>query len=216
MWKSQLRNVSAKTIPTMRTNLKKVPKKPEGNNCNKKLEEMANKLSNYNLLLKERWEAGWPAFQEYYKPLQKIKEYDLFILTIKDEYNWLVDNWDLHEGKSSLYNSIPEDVACEALRILETHEQTQKEYDTAKQYEFEGWRISRDFNFDYQRNINSLLIQDPQGDIKVHLSWSNGEDNGLIRKPGSSDTVDTNFGEHNIYRLSGYYDAREFGFSWHE
>ena len=219
MWKSQLRNVSAKTIPSMRTNLKKVPKKPERNNCNKKLEEMANKLSNYNLLLKERWDAGWPAFQEYYEPLQKAED-DLFILTIKKEYNqhrsW--ENWDLHEGKNYLYNPIPEDVACEALRILETHGYTQKDYDSMKEYEFEGWIIKRDLNWDYQRNINSLMIHDPQGDIKVHLSWSNGEDNGMIRKPGSgySDTVDTIFGEHNIYQLSGYYDARDFGFSWHE
>ena len=28
--------------------------------CNRKLKEFADKLRNYNILLKERWEAGWP------------------------------------------------------------------------------------------------------------------------------------------------------------
>ena len=216
MWKSQLRNPSAKTVPTMRTNLKKVPKKPEGIDCNKKLEEMANKLSSYKLLLKERWEAGWPAFQESYEILSP-DESDVFVLTLKDEYSrssW--ENWDLNETKNSLFNPIPEEIACKALDILKNHEETVSEYGTEKTYKFKDWNIKRDLNLDYQRNINSLKIIDPQGNIQVHLSWGNGEDTRLIRKPGTTDTVDTTSGEYNIYRISGYYDARKFGFSWHE
>jgi hypothetical protein len=217
MWKSKLSKPSTKTIPSLRTNLRKVPVKPQENNCNEQLKNMANKLSSYKLLLEERWEAGWPAFQEYYRIIPAGDASNVFALTLKDEYSrssW--ENWDLFETKKYLFNPIPEEIACKALDILKNHEQTSMEYDTGKSYKFKDWNIERNLNWDYQHNINSLKIIDPQGNTQIHLSWGNGEDTRLIRKPGSSDTVDTTFGGYNIYKISGYYDARKFGCSWHE
>ena len=37
MWKSKLSKPSTKTIPSLRTNLRKVPVKPQENNCNEQL-----------------------------------------------------------------------------------------------------------------------------------------------------------------------------------
>ena len=223
MWKSQLKNT---TIPTMRTNLRKPPVKPDtGDKCNKKLEHLYNVLKNYNLLLKERWESNWPAFQQYYEVTVNNEKTNSseFVIAIKNEHSWggkRFNSWrdaDIHEVTDYKYNPIPEPIACKALEILEVHAQTDSEYGTEKEYEFNGWKIYRDYNWDYQRNLNSIKIVDPQNVIQIHLSWANGEDNGAIYPNGnSSDSVNTVSGEHNIYRISGYYDARNFGFTWHE
>ncbi len=220
MWKSQLKNT---TIPTMRTNLRKPPVKPV-DKCNKKLEHLYNVLKNYNLLLKERWESNWPAFQQYYEVTDNNEKTNSseFAILIKDEhssggkrYDW--KSADIYEYTNYKYNPIPEPIACKALEILEVHARTDTEYGSEKEYEFNGWKIYRDYNWDYQRNENSIKIVDPQNVIQIDLSWANGEDNGIIYPNGnSSNSLNTVGGEHNIYKISGYYDARNFGFTWHE
>ena len=221
MWKQQLRTKTSNA--TMDLDIKPTPKKKK-TNCLKKLEEMANKLENYNILLEERWNAGWSNFSEYYEPI--IREYSTadggvhysFGLKIKDEYNAysLPDNHlDIYEQKEVIFNPIPEDVACEALRILNTHQKTTTDYDSERQYRYNDWFITRDYNEDYQRNTNSIEIADPDGALQISLHWGNGEDNGTIDDPNNPDLYQ--YGrEPNLYKISGYYDAMQFGFNWHK
>ena len=221
MWKQQLRTKTSNA--TMDLDIKPTPKKKK-TNCLKKLEELANKLKNYNILLEERWNAGWSDFSEYYEPLvtkhstaDTVEAFYQFGLKIKDEYSIhsFSNHLDLHENKEVIFNPIPEDVACEALRILNTHQKTSMEYDSEQHYDYKGWFIVRDYNQDYQRNRNSIEIADPDGALQISLHWGNGEDNGTIEDPNNPDVFQ--YGrERNLYRISGYYDAWDFGFNWHK
>ncbi len=220
MWKQQLRTKTSNA--TMDLDIKPTPKKKK-TNCLKKLEEMANKLENYNLLLEERWNAGWSDFAEYYKPIPTnlhLTNWQEFAVKIKNKYRgytaYVDTHIDIYEHKEVYFNPIPEDVACEALRILNTHQRTSTDYDSAKHYDYNGWTIIRDYNEDYQRNRNGIEIADPDGASQISIYWGNGEDNGSIHDPNNPDLYLYDASERNIYRISGYYDAQEFGFSWHK
>tara|TARA_R100000773_G_scaffold4705_1_gene5234 strand:- start:3397 stop:4047 length:651 start_codon:yes stop_codon:yes gene_type:complete len=190
----------------------------EDDDCNRKLQQMANKLKNYNLLLKQRWEAGWPKHQEYYEIVgdEKNAEYSTFQIKVKREHRYFSTDSFMFESTASRYNPIPEEVACKALEILETTPRTNLEYGSAQSTIFNGFELIRDFNFDYQYNTNALEVRDPQGVEKIRLSWANGEDTAFVHPYGSRRSVNLATGTNNLYVISGYYDAREFGFSWHE
>ena len=53
-----------------------------------------------------------------------------------------------------------------------------------------------------------------KGEIVISIGWRNGEHVQNIRDEGKN--IDTIFGKHNIFDISGYYEARNFGFSWHK
>lgn len=188
----------------------------EDDDCNRKLQQMANKLKNYNLLLKQRWEAGWPQHQEYFE-IESDKQradYSSFEILVKEENKFTSLDQYIFEATIFKYNPIPENVACRVLEILEETPQTDKEYNSAVIFEFEGYTIYRDFNLDYQNNVNRLVVTSPNKKEEIELSWANGEDIGLVRRGGRD--INLVMGSNNIYRISGYYDAREFGFSWHK
>jgi len=190
----------------------------EDDECNRKLQQMANKLKNYNLLLEERWKAGWPRYAEYFESTEsKSPSSKIFQLFKKG-----VDYSQYFEQTRFTYNPIPEPVACKALEILESHQRTQSDGggdENSKTYNFEhdgvDWRIIRSFNFDYQDNNNSLLIVADVGEYKnrlfILLEWGNGE-----FFTGIYDENDNRIDTSGINKYSGYYDAREFGFSWHK
>ena len=67
MWKQQLRTTTS--TPTIDLDIEPTPKKKK-TDCLSKLKEMVDKVENYNLLLRERWEAGWPEHSEYFQPLR--------------------------------------------------------------------------------------------------------------------------------------------------
>lgn len=186
--------------------------------CNRKLQQMANKLKNYNLLLKQRWEAGWPKHQEYYEISrdEKDAEFSMFEIKVKREHRGYSTDSYMFESTISIYNPIPEEVACKALELLETAPRTNLEYGSAQSTIFNGFELIRNFNFDYQYNVNRLLVIDPQGVEKIKLGWINGEDTAFVHPYGSRRSVNLATGTNNLYVISGYYDAREFGFSWHE
>jgi len=188
----------------------------EDDECNRKLQKMANKLKNYNLLLKQRWEAGWPQHQDYFE-IEEDKQkadYSLFIIEVKEENKFTSLDQYIYESTAFKYNPIPENVACRVLEILEETPRTEREYSSPKIFEVEGYTIYRDFNFDYQNNVNKLIVTSPNKKEEIRLSWSNGEDTGLVRLGGRD--INLAIGSNNIYRISGYYDARDFGFSWHK
>ena len=132
----------------------------------------------------------------------------LFIVNLKDEYRWGGkkpdwETWDIYEEKETTFTKIPEDVACEALRILETHEMTNLEYNSHKRYTYNDWAIIRDYNFDYQGNINYLRIDNPSGASPIVIKWGNGEDLGGIYEGGKGRTID-------VIRGSSYDDSVSF------
>ncbi len=188
----------------------------DDDDCNRKLQQMANKLKNYNLLLRKKWEAGWPQHQEYFElenDEQKANS-SFFVIKVKEENKFTSLEQYIFESTTSIYNPIPESVACKVLEILEETPQTDKEYESAIFIEFEGYKIYRDFNFNYQYNVNKLVVTPPNGKDEIELSWTNGEHTGLVLGVGRRQ-VNLATGSNNIYRTSGYYDGRDFGFSWH-
>jgi len=193
----------------------------EDDDCNRKLQQMANKLKNYNLLLKQRWEAGWPKHQEYYE-IQRDEQdsdpyYSAFGIKVKGEHRKFSHDSYMFESTTSIYNPIPERVACKVLEILEETPRTNYGDDSSPTIiDFEGYKIYREFNFNYQYNVNKLVVTPPSGKTEIRLSWANGEDTGFVHPYGSRRSVNLARGTSNIYVISGYYDAREFGFSWHE
>ncbi len=189
----------------------------EDDDCNRKLQRMANKLKNYNLLLRQRWKAGWPQNQKYFEIErdEQRADFSFFGLKVKEENKFTSLKQYIFESAASIYNPIPENVACKVLEILEETPQTDKEYGSAITIEFEGYIIYRDFNFNWQYNVNRLEVTSPSGKNEIMLSWTNGEDTGLVRGVGG-ETVNLARGSNNIYRTSGYYDARESGFNWHK
>ena len=59
--------------------------------------------------------------------------------------------------------------------------------------------------------MNELAIVEKDKPFSIHLLWSNGE-----FFTGIYDENDNRIDTSGINKYSGYYDAREFGFSWHE
>jgi len=194
----------------------------EDDECNRKLQKMYNKLKNYNLLLRQRWEAGWPRYAEYFDAKRNERDEISSRFTIYEKpKKGELDNFFavFHERTDFIYNPVPEPVACKALEILKSHQRTYSDggsIDSHKTHYFEHdgvtWKIVRSFNFDYQDNHNKLVImKEEEWPPLIRLEWGNGESFfGIYDK--NNKRIDTS----GINKYSGYYDAREFGFSWHE
>jgi len=78
--------------------------------------------------------------------------------------------------------------------------------------------ILRKWQVDYQNNINKIGIKIGK-DLVISIGWENGENVRNVYdedEEGRLTSIDVIFGEHNIFDISGYYDARNFGFNWHK
>jgi len=165
-------------------------------------------MKNYTPLLKERWDKGWPAFQEYYeKPIDWQTDASLTVeIKLKRKYGGRSSRFaDLREVIECYYTPVPEEVACMALKMLSK----EKEDFT----EIGDYTIHRKFQVDYQDNVNELDISF-KNEYAILISWRNAENvQNIIDADKDMDTI---FGEHNIFVISGYYEARNFGFNWHK
>ena len=201
----------------------KVEPKNKRNNCNKQLEEYANKLKNMTNLMKERWEAGWPNHSEYFinsipKKVAGQKAFQLDQELNRKYYpEGEIEEMVLWERHWFIYNPIPEEVACEAIRLLEETPSSDVDgwgYEPV-QSEKNGWVILRYWNWNYQNNQNAIGVYnrtDPSA--KIEIGWRNGEDTRVIENKDGS-FVDTS-GDKNIYHMSGYYEGRKEGMNWHK
>jgi hypothetical protein len=165
-------------------------------------------MKNYTPLLKERWDKGWPAFKEYYTVNHNDGgNYNTFRVNLKEEYGGKKQRLysDIYELVDYSYEPVPEEVACMALKMLSEENEAFKIIG--------DYTISRKFEVDYQDNVNELDILF-RGEYVISISWRHGEHVQNIRDEGKN--IDTLFGEHNIFDISGYYEARNFGFSWHK
>lgn len=170
-------------------------------------------MKNYNLLSKERWDKGWPAFTEYYETDYSDKENEKeFYIYLKEKYGGDRVSKNIEEGVYFQYTPVPEEVACMALKMLSEERRQGKEIG--------NYSITRQWSIDYQRNSNFIEIYDEDsGKYSIQIGWENGE---LVQnvydedEEGRLTSIDVIHGEHNIFDISGYYEARNFGFTWHK
>jgi hypothetical protein len=102
-----------------------------------------------------------------------------FAIKMKDEYaEGSAANPGIFEYVRVKYEPVPEEVAAKALEFLKNSESTRRGFmehgDPPATAEIGEYKISRDYAYDYERNINNLRIY--KGDeLVVVLEWSNGE-----------------------------------------
>ena len=81
-----------------------------------------------------------------------------------------------------------------------------------------NYTISRLWSVDYQQNTNVIEI-DYDDETYILIGWENAENvqNVYVEdEEGRLTSIDVIFGKHNIFEISGYYEARNFGFTWHK
>ncbi len=182
--------------------------------CNMKLQEWANKLKNYDLLMKKRFE-GNKLLQKHFEIAidEKLEFANKFYLNQKGED--IYSKHHLHEFVYFFYEPVPEEVACKAIDMLEKSTTTDELYSspnistiTVKGIEYQ---IAITNQYTYQRNGTAIQIHE-NGKPKVILHWENGEntDSGTDEYQRELKGVNDN----NVYHLSGYYLAGKFGYSW--
>jgi len=168
-------------------------------------------MKNYTPLLKERWDKGWPAFHKYFIGIgtnqvnQKGYKIDL-----KEKYGGGRWNTNIEESVYFKYTPVPEEVACMALKMLS------KEKDDFK--EIGDYSITRIYVVNYQGNHNEIRVS-IGGKLVILIGWGNGENVQNVYdedEEGRLRSIDVIHGKHNIFKISGYYEARNFGFSWHK
>jgi len=133
MWWDILKNAKlsargkGKTLDTSRLKVN-----VQDNECNKQLQEWANKLKNYNLLLKKRYNDN-----QYLKTHFTIISDDIDD-TSKDfeiDYNPKsvspITGGSIFEYVSYLYNPVPENVACKAIDMLTKSKNSQYSFSVA-------------------------------------------------------------------------------------
>lgn len=184
--------------------------------CNMKLQEWANKLKNYDLLMKKRFEKNKLLQKHFDIVKDKTRpQFKKFILKQKGEYannSPNTRNYHLHENTYFYYNPVPEEVACKAIDMLEKLSNWDGEQ--TESLEIDGimysWLIR--MKHDYQDNRAELTIL-VDGVIKVLLGWHNGEDTSYGTDEYIRD-LKGNQEDNNVYHLSGYYEGTKFGRSW--
>ena len=187
--------------------------------CNRKLKEFADKLRNYNILLKERWEAGWPneEIQELFGGEIKVNHPDMNSWRLVDKskegdrFGYEV----MYEATSFTYEEIPENVACKVLEILDGHPPSE-DNDGDLLDNIDGWGIQREYIVGYPANTNVVSVYSPSSSRVIQLGWSNWENMTTKNINGEHVVIATGAGNHNIYHVSGYYEARKFGNNWHK
>lgn len=188
----------------------------EDDKCNKKLQEWANKLKNYDLLMKKRFE-GNKLLQKYFEisSITKSNNHVNGFMLVQKGVN-THSQYHLHEEVFFSYEPVPEEVACKAIDMLEKsttserhHLPDEESIITIKGIEYE---IEIRNQFNYQDNAAEIMILE-KGRPKVHIGWSNGEntDSGTDEYQRELKGSEQH---NNVYHISGYYEAGKFGYSW--
>jgi len=186
----------------------------QDDNCNKQLQAWARKLKNYSLLLRERYNGNELLKKHFavFKEEQNDRAKNFTILqkpTSKDFDSG--SHAYLYEETYYKYEPVPENVACKAIDMLK--KSTTGDYGSEDKEEIDGYSIVIDSFYEYQSNTTSLVISKDKMQLVV-IGWSNGED---LSAGNDSYYEDFERGTpNNVYQVSGFYDARKFGYSWWE
>jgi len=186
----------------------------QDDNCNKQLQAWARKLKNYSLLLRERYNGNELLKKHFavFKEEQNDRAKNFTILqkpTSKDFDSG--SHAYLYEETYYKYEPVPENVACKAIDMLK--KSTTGDYGSEDKEEIDGYSIVIDSFYEYQSNTTSLVISKDKMQLVV-IGWSNGED-----LSAGTDSYYEDFERgtpNNVYQVSGFYDARKFGYSWWE
>ena len=216
MWWDILKNakLSGKTegeTGTLDTSRIKI-KTDEDDKCNKQLQAWAGKLKNYTLLLKERYYDNELLVKHFTIKEESIgdskKSFEISQKSTSKKYDYGFDS-PLYEATYYKYKPVPEKVACKAIDMLK--KSTTGDFGSEDTEEIDGYEIII-FNYhDYQANTTALAIIKDKIE-SVMIGWSNGEDLSI-----GNDSFKEDFKREtstNVYRVSGYYDTQEFGYSW--
>jgi len=186
----------------------------QDDNCNKQLQAWARKLKNYSLLLRERYNGN-----------ELLKKH---FAVFKEEQNDRAKNFTIRQKPTSKdfdsgshaylyeetyykYEPVPENVACKAIDMLK--KSTTGDYGSEDKEEIDGYSIVIDSFYEFQSNTTSLVISKDKMQLVV-IGWSNGEN-----LSAGTDSYYEDFERgtpNNVYQVSGFYDARKFGYSWWE
>lgn len=186
----------------------------QDDNCNKQLQAWARKLKNYSLLLRERYNGNELLKKHFavFKEEQNDRAKNFTILqkpTSKDFDSG--SHAYLYEETYYKYEPVPENVACKAIDMLK--KSTTGDYGSEDKEEIDGYSIVIDSFYEFQSNTTSLVISKDKMQLVV-IGWSNGEDLSI-----GNDSYYEDFERgtpNNVYQVSGFYDARKFGYSWWE
>lgn len=143
-----------KNVPTMRTNLRKVPVKPEKNDCNARLKSYGEYLSNRASIMSEVKE-GIDFAPAVNKPHGSTREADESLSTgdLNERYT---------ERIITNVKSVPEEIACKALEYLEEDHHDDIVYRTMKDNSGQnwtiGWRVEDEFDDDFAQE--DLFFED--------------------------------------------------------
>jgi len=215
MWWNILKNAKlsakgkGKTLDTSRLKVN-----IQDDNCNKQLQAWARKLKNYSLLLRERYNGNELLKKHFavFKEEQNDRAKNFTILqkpTSKDFDSG--SHAYLYEETYYKYEPVPENVACKAIDMLK--KSTTGDYGSEDKEEIDGYSIVIDSFYEFQSNTTSLVISKDKMQLVV-IGWSNGED-----LSAGTDSYYEDFERgtpNNVYQVSGFYDARKFGYSWWE
>ena len=190
----------------------------EDDKCNKQLQEWANKLKNYNLLMKKEYN-GNKILQKHFEMVEdttsSVKRVELKQKKTCQKYIYDGMMVGLYESVRFLYNPVPEKIACKAIDMLKKST-TSDDYDVDDRViDAKGlpYLISVVNRHTYASNQCGLSIS-VQGKGLVSLSWSNGENLGEATDEFKRDLKSLTDINKNVYHLSGYYEAQGFGYSW--
>lgn len=182
--------------------------------CNKQLQAWARKLKNYSLLLKERYNSNELLKKHFVvsreKQNDRRKKFTILQKRTSKDYGWDSHAY-LYEETQHKYEPVPENVACKAIDMLK--KSTTGDYDSEDREEIDGYSIVIYNYHEYQANTTLLTIVKDKMELVV-IGWSNGEDLST-----GTDSYNEDFERgtpNNVYRVSGYYEARNFGYSWWE
>lgn len=183
----------------------------QDDNCNKQLQAWARKLKNYSLLLKERYN-GNELLKKHFTVFDDMTHalatrFEIVQKPTSKEYD--TSHAYIYEETYYKYEPVPEKVACKAIDML--NKSTTGDYHSEDTEEIDGYRIVIYNYYEYQANTALLAIFKDKMEL-VSIGWSNGEELGQ-----GTDSYWEDFERgtpNNAYRVSGFYDAREFGYSW--
>ena len=206
----------------------------EDDDCNRKLQRLANKLKNTKLLLEQTWNEGWDEDKYSYHPYvqdmalpfdrdtvldyEKMNEPEYRGFFIKDKKS---DITILSERLFYTYNPVPEEVACKALEMLKLERTDKYEMEVGgRMYEINSFYAEEtdgEESFDIE-SFNSIDIQvDVEKDDGLTIAG-----NTLVTIEWAASLLDDTrirFGdlEYLDYAriLSEWDKTSEYGLTWH-
>jgi len=208
----------------------------EDDDCNRELQQLANKLKNIKLLLEQTWDRGWD--EDLYRLHPEVNDTDVVdadrdaVLNAErhkdpDSHRFFINDKEsniaiVSERLFYSYNPVPEEVACKALEMLKL-ERTDK-------YEMEvGGRVYEIASY-YENKVEDGMDIDMVNSINISVDGKKLEDGfriggeSLVTIEWAASFINIEkypsyFAEYleylDVKRLSEWDKTSEYGLTWH-